>query len=44
MGGELALVLVGVLFVLAIVSPRIFPNKKVSDNRHDVEGTTKEQQ
>lgn len=31
-----ALYLVFVLFLLAIVSPFIFPNKMVSDNEHDV--------
>lgn len=25
------------LFILAIVSPWVFPNKKVSDNKHDNE-------
>ncbi len=25
------------LFILAIVSPFIFPNKMVSDNEHDIE-------
>jgi hypothetical protein len=29
------LVVIG-LFVLAIVSPWIFPNNKVSDNEHDI--------
>ncbi|WP_281169007.1 hypothetical protein [Fulvivirga imtechensis] len=38
--GYLALVLVLILFVLAIVSPIIFPNKMISDNKHDIDGTT----
>lgn len=38
--GFLALVLVLVLFTLAIISPIIFPNKMVSNNQHDVDGTT----
>lgn len=41
--GFLALVLVLILFVLAIVSPKIFPNKMISDNKHDVDGTTESQ-
>ena len=31
-----ALILVIVLFVLAILSPWIFPNKVVSKNEHDI--------
>ncbi len=31
-----AILLVGFLFILAIVSPFIFPNKMVSDNEHDL--------
>jgi hypothetical protein len=30
------IMIVGALFVLAVVSPWIFPNNKVSDNEHDV--------
>jgi len=37
-----ALIIVFVLFALAIVAPFIFPNKMVSDNEHDVKGTTEE--
>jgi hypothetical protein len=37
-----ALYLVLVLFVLAILAPWIFPNKMVSDNEHDVNGSTEE--
>lgn len=40
--GYLALVLVLVLFVLAIISPMIFPNKMISNNKHDVDGGTTE--
>jgi len=32
---EVMLVVVA-LFILAIISPWIFPNNKVSDNEHDV--------
>jgi len=39
-----ALIVVLVLFVLAIISPMIFPNKMVSDNKHDIDGTTKHKQ
>ncbi len=42
--GFLSLVLVLVLFVLAILSPKLFPNKMVSDNKHDVDGSTREKQ
>ena len=35
-----ALILVLVLFVLAIISPVIFPNKMVSNNKHDIDGHT----
>lgn len=28
--------IVVVLFVLAVVSPWVFPNKKVSNNKHDI--------
>ncbi len=38
--GELSLVIVLILFVLAILSPKIFPNKKFSDNKHDIDGST----
>lgn len=38
--GFLSLVLVVVLFVLAILSPKMFPNKMVSDNQHDIDGNT----
>ena len=31
------LVIIIVLFILAIVSPWIFPNRMVSDNEHDKE-------
>lgn len=41
--GFLALVLVGVLFVMAVISPIIFPNKMLSDNKHDIDGGTTEQ-
>ena len=40
--GYLALVLVLVLFVLAIISPMVFPNKMFSDNKHDVDGSTEQ--
>ncbi|MEL7001612.1 MAG: hypothetical protein AAFN93_02625 [Bacteroidota bacterium] len=40
--GFLALVLVGVLFVLAVISPIIFPNKMFSDNKHDIDNGTTE--
>lgn len=39
-----ALIVVLVLFVLAILSPKLFPNKMVSDNKHDIEGSTKHKQ
>lgn len=42
--GFLALVLVLVLFVLAILSPKIFPNKMLSDNQHDIDGVTEAEQ
>lgn len=42
--GFLALVLVLVLFVLAILSPKIFPNKMLSDNQHDIDGATEPEQ
>ncbi len=32
------LVIIGVLFVLAIVSPFIFPNKMVSKDEDDIKG------
>lgn len=32
------LVIIGVLFVLAIVSPFVFPNKMVSDDPDDIKG------
>lgn len=38
--GYLMWVLVLALFVLAIISPIIFPNKMVSKNKHDIEGGT----
>jgi hypothetical protein len=31
-----AISIVGILFVLAILSPWVFPNKMVSKNEHDV--------
>lgn len=37
-----ALVVVLVLFVLAILSPKIFPNKMLSDNKHDVNNSTEQ--
>ncbi len=36
-----ALVVVLVLFILAVLSPKLFPNKMISNNKHDIEGTTK---
>jgi len=37
-----ALLIVLVLFVLAILAPWILPNKMMSDNEHDVNGSTEE--
>lgn len=37
-----ALYLVLVLFVLAILAPWIIPNKKLSDNKHDINESTEE--
>lgn len=35
-----ALIVVLVLFVAAIISPIILPNKLFSDNKHDIDGST----
>lgn len=37
-----ALLVVLVLFVLAILSPKIFPNKSFSDNKHDINNSTEQ--
>lgn len=37
-----ALIVVFVLFGLAIVSPIIFPNKMLSDNKHDINNSTEQ--
>jgi len=37
-----ALYLVFILFGLAIIAPFVFPNEKVSDNEHDIKGSTEE--
>lgn len=37
-----ALLVVFALFVLAILSPKIFPNKMFSDNQHDINNSTEQ--
>ena len=36
------LILVYVLFVLALLSPKLFPNKMLSDNKHDINNSTEQ--
>jgi hypothetical protein len=37
-----ALLVVFTLFILAILSPKIFPNKMFSGNKHDINNSTEE--
>lgn len=37
-----ALILVYVLFALALLSPKLFPNKMFSGNKHDINNSTEQ--